>query len=108
MNAATPDVSVCQKVGRSHPQPKETRVKNPAQTVAVSKDTARERFAALLWRAFPAPSERALARRAAVVLGVSERQVINWLRCDHDAACSYVFAVMAIAGAEIVFERIAS
>ncbi|WP_226782732.1 hypothetical protein [Oceaniglobus trochenteri] len=62
------------------------------------KTRSRKAFAAMLWRAFPGDSEREVARIGAPVLGVSERQVINWLRCDNDAGVSYVFAVMALAG----------
>lgn len=64
---------------------------------------ARRWFRDLLWRAFPAPSEAALAEKAARVLDVSPRQVQNWLRCEHSAAWHYVAAVMAVAGAEVVF-----
>jgi len=88
-----------------HHKPMERRVKNPAQTATVAKSVARERFAELLWRAFPSQSERDLARKAAKVLAVSERQVANWLRCENDASVSVVFAVIAIAGAELVFEK---
>lgn len=71
------------------------------------KSASRRWFAALLWRAFPSPSEGDLADKAARVLDVSPRQVRNWLRCENDAGVSYVTAVMAIAGAEVVFGRIA-
>ncbi|APZ53721.1 hypothetical protein [Salipiger abyssi] len=90
------------------------RVKNPAQNsndVSASYVTsphraaARRWFSRLLWRAFPAESERDLARHAAPVLGVSERQVINWLRQEHDAGVSYVTAVMILAGLDVLFER---
>lgn len=60
-------------------------------------------FAALLWRAFPAGSENELSERAAPVLGVSARQVRNWLRCEHDARWRDVMKVLAIAGGEVVF-----
>jgi len=70
------------------------------------KKSSRLRFAALLWKAFPSPSEHDLSLQAARALDVSPRQVRNWLRCENDAAVSYVFAVMAIAGAEIVFRRV--
>lgn len=60
----------------------------------------------MLWRAFPSPSAAALAKRAASVLGVSERQVRNWLAEDHDAALRHVTAVMLIAGCEVVFRQI--
>ena len=67
---------------------------------------SRRAFAALLWRAFPSPSENEVALKAARVLDVSDRQVRNWLRCEHSAAWHYVAAVMAVAGAEIVFSKI--
>lgn len=79
-------------------------MKNPAHSTDPA--AARRWFRNLLWRAFPAPSERDLANRAARVLDVSPRQVINWLREEHDASLRYVMAVMAIAGAEVVFGRI--
>lgn len=61
-------------------------------------------FRDLLWRAFPADSDAARAETAAHVLDVSERQVRNWLRCEHDPKLRYVMAVIAIAGAEVVFK----
>lgn len=73
---------------------------------AQHKNSSRAWFASLLWRAFPASSEREVARRAAPLLGVSERQVINWLRSENDAALSYVTAVMALAGYETVLKPI--
>lgn len=81
-------------------------VKNPAGNFDDHARASRRWFAALLWRAFPAPSENELAQRAARALDVSPRQVKNWLRCEHDASLRYVLAVMAIAGAEVVFSRI--
>lgn len=79
-------------------------MKNPSHST--DPGAARRWFRNLLWRAFPSPSERDLANKAARVLNVSPRQVINWLREDHDASLRYVLAVMAIAGAEVVFARI--
>jgi hypothetical protein len=77
-------------------------MKNPANS-ADHATASRRWFAALLWRAFPSRSEGDLAVKAARVLDVSPRQVRNWLRCEHDASLRYVTAVMAIAGAEVVF-----
>lgn len=74
-------------------------MKNPAEN-------PRRWFRNMLWRAFPSPSEHDLTVKAAGVLDVSPRQVKNWLREEHDASLRYVMAVMAIAGAEIVFGRI--
>lgn len=62
---------------------------------------SRRWFAALLWRAFPGPSENVVAEAAARALGVTPRQVRNWLRCENSAALQYVTAVMLIAGVEI-------
>lgn len=74
-------------------------MKNPAKN-------PRRWFRDMLWRAFPSPSEHDLTIKAASVLDVSPRQVKNWLREEHDASLKYVAAVLAIAGAEIVFGRI--
>lgn len=68
-------------------------------------DGARLFFRNLLWRAFPGPSEAAVAEKAARVLDVTPRQVRNWLRCENSAAWHYVSAVLLVAGAEIVFDR---
>ena len=70
------------------------------------KCRSRRWFAALLWRAFPGASEREVARIGAPVLDVSERQIINWLRCENDAALSYVTAVMVLAGVEVALTPI--
>uniref|UniRef100_A4WTC0 Uncharacterized protein n=1 Tax=Cereibacter sphaeroides (strain ATCC 17025 / ATH 2.4.3) TaxID=349102 RepID=A4WTC0_CERS5 len=72
----------------------------------IQAKASRKRFARMLWRAFPSDSERDLAATAAPVLGVSERQVRNWLQCEHDAAARHVFAVMAIACGEEIFSII--
>lgn len=79
-------------------------VKNLADTANPS--ASRRWFCNLLWRAFPATSEHDLAHKAAPALGVSPRQVRNWLREEHDASLRYVTAVLAIAGAEIIFGKI--
>jgi hypothetical protein len=70
------------------------------------KSLSRRWFASLLWAAFPGASEREVARMGAPVLGVSERQIINWLRCDNDAALSYVTAVMVLAGVEFALDGV--
>jgi len=86
-------------------------VKNPAYSAPERGDdhkmASRLWFRALLWQAFPSRSEAELAEKAGAVLGKSTRQVQNWLRLEHDAGLSVVTAVMAIAGAEVVFGRIA-
>lgn len=79
-------------------------VKNPAYST--DPRASRRWFRDLLWRAFPAASERELAEKASAVLDVSHRQVINWLREEHDPKLRYIMKVLALAGAEIVFSRI--
>ncbi|OJH45169.1 hypothetical protein [Paracoccus sp. SM22M-07] len=79
-------------------------MKNLAENV--NPGAARRWFSNLLWRAFPSNSENELAQRAATVLDVSPRQVKNWLREDNDASLRYVMAVMALAGAEVIFAKI--
>lgn len=78
-------------------------MKNPAHSADDHAVKSRRWFAAMLWSAFPSRSERDLAQKASRALGVSARQVTHWLRCENDASLRYVTAVMAIAGAEIVF-----
>jgi hypothetical protein len=73
---------------------------------SISGSKSRRWFCDLLWRAFPSQSENDLANKAAPVLGVSARQVRNWLREENDASLKYVAAVLAVAGAEIVFKQI--
>ena len=81
-------------------------MKNLSENAGCQVSTARRAFAALLWRAFPSPSENEVANKAARVLDVTPRQVRNWLRCENSAAFHYVAAVMAVAGAEIVFQKV--
>lgn len=77
-----------------------TCAKNPARSAGLERP--REWFRDLLWAAFPGKSEREVSQRAAMALGVSQRQVQNWLRCEHDASLRHVAALMVIAGAEVV------
>jgi len=76
-------------------------VQKIAQNSIDHESASRKWFAALLWKAFPAPSENDLAWKASRVLDVSPRQVKNWLRGNNDAKLKYVTAVAMIAGAEI-------
>lgn len=68
-------------------------------------EAEREWFAALLWRAFPSASATALSETAGPVLGVTPRQVRNWLACSHDARWRDVVKVLVIAGGEVVLSR---
>lgn len=99
MKHAAPPFPCSSIVGRSHDQHGDFPMKNLA-------DNPRRWFRDMLWRAFPSPSEHDLAEKAAPVLGVSKRQVKNWLREDNDASLSSVAKVIAIAGAEVIFARI--
>lgn len=94
-------------VPSSHKEHGGYALKNLAQNKVDQEGTASRRFfAAMLWRAFPGPSENAVAKKAHRALGVSERQVKNWLRCENSAPVNAVLSVLAIAGAEIVFKHI--
>ena len=66
----------------------------------------RASFADWLWLAFPSSSENELAMKAGPALGVSDRQVINWLRCRNEAKLSQVIAVIALVGVELVSKTI--
>jgi hypothetical protein len=91
--------------------------KNPARTArpgdfvqigtGAQADVARAWFARALWAAFPGPSEAAVAKAAHRRLGVSERQVRNWLRCEHDAGLRHVAAVIMISGEDAVLPLLA-
>ena len=76
------------------------------------QDAEREWFASLLWRAFPeASSEYDLAQLVAEVLTkdgrpIDARTVRNWLRCENTPHFRYIIRVIAIAGAESVFQII--
>lgn len=75
-------------------------MKNLTNSAQDHETASRRWFAALLWKAFPSPSEHEIALKAARVLDVSPRQVQNWLRCNNDASLKYVTAVALIAGVE--------
>ena len=62
-------------------------------------------FSEMLWRAFPSASANELSLKAAQALDVTPRQVMNWLKCENDPKLRYVMAVITLAGAEIVFDR---
>lgn len=71
-------------------------MKNPSNSTTDHVRWSRKLFASMLWRAFPGRSEAEIAARAAPVLGVSERQVRNWLRIEHSAALHHFLAVAEI------------
>ncbi len=81
------------------------KMKSPA-----GLEAERRWFARLLWRAFPeARSENELAELVAEVLSldgrrVTPRTVKNWLRCENAPHFRYVLRVLALAGAESLFD----
>jgi hypothetical protein len=74
------------------------------------EEAERDWFAGLLWKAFPdATSENELAEWAAEALTddkrpVTPRTVRNWLRRDNSPHFRYVLRVIALVGAESVFQ----
>lgn len=63
-------------------------------------------FANLMWKAFPGASIRENALRAAPALDLTPRQCENLMKMEHDAKLGTVLAVLAIAGAENIFDII--
>jgi hypothetical protein len=106
MTAKRPPVSVHQIASCNENRSNE--MKHFSQRDMAQLYPARQRFARMLCRAFPGPSEAAIAAKAAPVLGVSSRQVQNWLQCRNDAGVGTVLAVLAIIGAETVFNILGS
>ena len=76
------------------------------------EEAERRWFANLLWAAFPeANSPNELAEIVAEVLTterrpVDPRTVRNWLNCDNAPSFRYIFRVLALAGAESLFDII--
>lgn len=60
----------------------------------------------LLRLVFPAQSERAIAERAAPVLGLSERHVRRLLRQEHDASVTTFVTLMLLAGFEVATDLV--
>lgn len=60
----------------------------------------RSLFVRLLWVAFPSRSEKELAERAHKALGVSQRQVENWLAGVNDGKASHLTDLIFIVGVE--------
>lgn len=77
------------------------------------EDAERAWFAGLLWRAFPeAHSETELSEMVAEVLTtekrpVTPRAVRHWLRKENTPHFRYVLRVIALVGAESIFQVIA-
>ena len=79
---------------------------------SIPEEIERKWFAGLLWKAFPeANSLEELADLVAEVLTTDKRPVNpktvrNWLNLDHAPHFRYVIRVIALAGAESLFEII--
>lgn len=75
-----------------------------------AEEAERRWFAEILWKAFPeARSENQLAGLVAEVLTterrpINPRTVRNWLRCENSPHFRYVMRVLALAGAEGLFD----
>ncbi len=86
--------------------------KNFAGSDLTGQEAERLWFAGLLWKAFPeARSENELAELVAEVLAterrpIHRRTVRNWLRGENTPHFRYVMRVLAMAGAESLFEII--
>lgn len=63
-----------------------------------AEELARDRFAAMLRHPFPEATDLEIAREWAPRLDRSERQVRNWLACDHAASITDIFVVGATLG----------
>jgi uncharacterized protein (DUF2336 family) len=63
-----------------------------------AREFARERFAEMLITAWPSDDYNEVARKAADVLGVSQRQVVNWLKGDSSPAFEHVVVVGTVLG----------
>ena len=83
-----------------------------SRSALTPEDAEREWFASLLWKAFPdAHSENELAELVADVLTtdrrpVTGRTVRNWLRCENSPHFRYILRVIALVGAECLFQII--
>lgn len=57
------------------------------------REASRRADAVLLRRAFDGPTQDAIAQRGSRALDVSPRQIINWMKCEHDMPSWAVKAV---------------
>lgn len=81
------------------------RTKFPARRASATDfvTPSRRRFAGMLREAFGAGafSNNEIARRAAPVLGVSPRQVLNWLTLEHSAKGEHHDFLRAMIGRDL-------
>lgn len=80
---------------------------NPHKHNVDFRDSSRRDDANLLWAAFPGHSQQAVAEKASRALGVTDRQVVNWLRLENDMPSWAVKAArMYVRGVEYVARKI--
>jgi hypothetical protein len=58
--------------------------RNPHKRNVDFRHVSRRDDAALLWSAFPGHSQQSVADKASRALGVTDRQIINWLQLNND------------------------
>lgn len=104
MKTASPDISSSVSVSGSRPKHKGYSMKILSHNFAADQIKRRKWFSSMMWRAFPGASVREKALRAAPVLSLTPRQCENLMNGEHDAKLGTILAVLAIAGAENIFE----
>ena len=98
---AAPSTEFFKAVQVSDPQ-LETRTKlmnNLAKSNVSFRDASRREDATHLRAAFDGPTQQAIAERGSRALGVSPRQIINWMHMEHDMPSWAVKAVKVYLGA---------
>lgn len=68
----------------SHTHLAKRRGNNPAKTDVQFRDASRNQDAELLRLAFPGRSQSEISRLASRDLGISQRQIVNYLQGEHD------------------------
>lgn len=89
---APPALSVYSKHS-SQSQNWSERVKHLAKSNVDFREHSRREDARLIQTAFDGPTQSAIAERGSRALGVSPRQIINWMKCEHDMPSWAVKAV---------------
>ncbi len=64
-----------------------------AKTNADFREASRKEDSRLVRMAFDGPTQDAIAKKGSRALGVSPRQIINWMKCEHDMPSWAVKAV---------------
>lgn len=111
MNHTAPS-SFASKIHHSQDGYRSKQLEKSFRNEMSQEDMERKWFADLLWKAFPdAQSENELSELVAEVLTTEKRPihprtVRNWLRCDNSPSFRYVMRILAMAGAEAIFQII--